>query len=77
MTPVQLLSFLVDNDLMKRQTEMVEGPEAWKRFESVMKNVLAIPHSEVRKRIKEQTREAASNPNRRIEKRKVKSGNLG
>ena len=37
---------------MKRQTKMVEGPEAWKRFEGVMKNVLAVPHSEIQKRIK-------------------------
>jgi hypothetical protein len=57
---------------MKRQTEMVEGPQAWKRFEGVMKGVLAVPHSVIQKRIKEQRREAANNPNRRGPKRKVK-----
>ena len=52
---------------MKRQTEMVEGPEAWKRFEGVMKGVLAVPHSEIQRRIKEHRRKAASNPNQRSE----------
>jgi len=56
---------------MKRQTEMVEGPEAWKRFEGVMNNVLAVPHSEIQRRIEEQRKEAANNPNRRGPKRKV------
>ena len=49
---------------MKRQTEMVEGPEAWKRFEGVMKGILAVPHSEIQKRIEERRRKAASNPSR-------------
>jgi hypothetical protein len=51
---------------------MVEGPEAWKRFEGVMKDVLAVSHSEIQKRIKEQRGEAASSPNRRVPKRKAK-----
>jgi hypothetical protein len=50
---------------MKHQAEMVEGPEAWKRFEGVMKNVLAVPRSEIQKRIKEQRRETANNPKRK------------
>jgi hypothetical protein len=62
----------MSDDSMKRQIEMVEGPEAWKRFEGVMKSVLAVPHSEIKKRIEEQREEAASNPNRRAPKRKVK-----
>jgi hypothetical protein len=57
---------------MKRQMEMVEGPEAWKRFEGMMKSVLAVPHSEIQKRIEEHRREAAVNPNRRGPKRKSK-----
>ncbi len=44
---------------------MVEGPEAWKRFEGVMKNVLAVPHSEIQKRIKEQCRKATGSPKRK------------
>jgi len=57
---------------MKNQPEMVKGPEAWKRFKGVMKNVLAVPHSEVQKRIEEQQKEAASNQNRQAPKRKFK-----
>jgi len=57
---------------MKHHMEMVEGPEAWKRFESTMKGVLAVPHSEIQRRIAENQKEAASNPNRRGPKRKVK-----
>ena len=57
---------------MKHQMEMVEGPEAWKRFEETMKNVLAVPHSEIQKRIEERRRESANNPNRRGPKRAAK-----
>jgi hypothetical protein len=66
----------MDNETMKHQTEMVEGPEAWKRFEGVMKNVLAVPHSEIQKRIEEHRRKAADNPNRRKPERKAKPDNV-
>jgi hypothetical protein len=66
------LELLMDNDVMKRQIEMVEGPEAWKRFEGVMKNVLAVPHSEIQRRITQQGRKATNNPNRRGPKRTAK-----
>jgi hypothetical protein len=56
---------------MKLQMEMVEGPEAWKRFERTMKGVLAVPHSEIQRRIEEHRKEAASNPNRRGPKKKA------
>lgn len=62
---------------MKRQTEMVEVPEAWKRFEGVMKGVLAVPNSEIQQRIKEQSRKAANNPIRRGPKRRVKISTNG
>jgi len=51
--------------------EMVEGPEAWERFEGAMKKTLAVPPSEVQKRIEEHRRRAAGNPNRRGPKRKA------
>lgn len=56
---------------MKSQMEMVEGPAAWKRFEGVVKGVLAVPHVEIQKRIAEHRKEAASNPNRRGPKKKA------
>jgi hypothetical protein len=59
---------------MKPHTpEMIEGPEAWTRFESVMRKVVAVPHSEIKKHIEAHRKEAANNPNRRGPKRKVKS----
>jgi hypothetical protein len=57
---------------MKRQTEMVEGPEAWKRFENTMKGILAVPHSEIQRRIKERRRKTSSNLNRQGSKRTAK-----
>jgi len=57
---------------MKPAMEMYEGPEAWKRFESVMGAVLKVPHSEIQKRIEEHRKQAALNPNRRGPKPKKK-----
>jgi regulator of protease activity HflC (stomatin/prohibitin superfamily) len=55
---------------MKRQAEMIEGPEAWERFEGAVKKILTVPHAEVQRRIAEYRKASASNPNRRGPKRK-------
>ena len=57
---------------MKAKPEYVEGKEAWTRFEGAMKKVLAVPHSEIQRRVEEHRREAAKNPNRRGPKPKHK-----
>lgn len=55
---------------MTKKPEMIEGPEAFRRFRDVTKAILAVPHSELQKRIEEHREEAAKNPNRRGPKRK-------
>jgi hypothetical protein len=52
--------------------ELIEGAEAYDRFQAAMKKILAVPHSEIKRRIEEHRKEAANNPNRRGPKRKVK-----
>jgi hypothetical protein len=56
---------------MKASTpEMIEGPEAFARFQKAMKAVLAVPHSEIKKEIEKHRKQAALNPNKRGPKRK-------
>src|SRR5207244_2381274 len=55
----------------KAKAEFVEGPQAWERFNNAMKTVLAVPHSEIQRRIEEHRKEAEKNPNRRGPKRKA------
>jgi len=55
------------------QAEMIEGPEAYQRFESAMTAILAVPHAEVQRRIAEHKKQAALNPRKRGPKPKRKS----
>ena len=57
-------------ELMIKKPEMIEGPEAFQRFSDGMKTALAVPHSEMVKRLEAHRAEAAKNPNRRGPKRK-------
>jgi hypothetical protein len=55
-----------------RTPEYVEGTEAFTRFRNAMKNVLAVPHDEIKRRIEQQRKESAKNPNRPGRKPKAK-----
>jgi hypothetical protein len=61
---------------MKAEPEYVEGSEAWDRFNSAMKSVLAVPHAEIQRRIAEHKKEVARNPHRRGPKAKNKAARL-
>lgn len=50
---------------------MIEGPEAYKRFETAMKKVIAVPRAVVQQRIEQQRTQAQANPNKRGPKSKV------
>jgi hypothetical protein len=58
---------------MKSQTaELVEGPEAFKRFDKLMRTVLKVPHSVIQERVKAHREQVAKNPRRRGPKPKAK-----
>lgn len=50
---------------MKSNQKYVEGPEAFKAFEDGMKKVLALPKAELARRIEEERKRSAANPNKR------------
>jgi hypothetical protein len=52
---------------------MIEGPEAYQRFENTMKGILAVPRAVIQQRIEEARRLAALNPNRPGPKSKRKA----
>ena len=53
------------------KTEMIEGPEAFKRFDAAVKGLLAVPHAVLVKREQEYRKKVEANPNRRGPKRKT------
>jgi hypothetical protein len=58
---------------MKPHTpEYIEGPEAYQRFDSLVRKVLSVPHEEIMRREAEYKRQSALNPRKRGPKRKVK-----
>lgn len=57
---------------MTKKLEMVEGAEAFHRFREATKAILAVPHSQIKKRIDAHREQAAKNPNRRGPKPKAK-----
>ena len=57
---------------MKSKPEYVEGLEAWRRFNTAMGKVIAVPHAEIQRRIAAEKEKAALNPRKRGPKPKAK-----
>jgi hypothetical protein len=55
-----------------KQTELIEGPEAFHRFDATMGALLAVPASTLARRERVYRKKVEANPNRRGPKRKVK-----
>lgn len=56
---------------MKPPAEMIEGPEAFERFEKAMRAVVRVPRAVIQKRLEEHKKAVDANPNRRGPKRKA------
>ena len=54
-----------------RQADMIEGPQAFKRFEDAMRKVLKVPHAVIQRKIAEHRAESDKNPKKRGPKRKA------
>jgi hypothetical protein len=58
---------------MKPEAEpSIEGPEAFARFDALVRRVLSISHEEIVRREAEYKRQSMENPNRRGPKPKIK-----
>lgn len=58
--------------MTKPPAEMIEGTEAFKRFQNAMRKVLAVPHAELQRRIEVERKAAATNPVKRGPKPKAR-----
>jgi hypothetical protein len=61
---------MCDDSGMKSHPEMIEGPEAWTRFDALVCKVMSTPHAEIKKRIEAERKASELNPHRRGPKRK-------
>jgi hypothetical protein len=50
---------------MKPKPEPIEGPEAFARFDALVRRVLSVPHDEIMRREEEYKKQSAANPHRR------------
>jgi hypothetical protein len=57
---------------MKTEPEYIEGPEAFKRFDEGVRQILSVPHSTLVRRERAYKKKATVNPNKRGPKPKVK-----
>ena len=52
--------------------ECIEGPEAFRRFDEVTRQILSVPHSTLVRRERAYKKKSLANPNRRGPKPKIK-----
>ena len=57
---------------MTKKLEMAEGRDAFMRFREATASIVAVPHSEIKRKIEQHRKAAARNPHRRGPKSKVK-----
>jgi hypothetical protein len=57
---------------MKAKPEYVEGAEAFTRFQNAMRKVLAVPHTELQRRIEVERKVSAASPVKRGPKPKTR-----
>ena len=57
---------------MKLAPVYIEGPEAAARFDSLVRQVLSVPHEEIMQREAAYKRQSMANPNRRGPKSRAK-----
>jgi len=55
----------------KSEPEPVNGPEAWAKFQSVMRRIITVPREEMQRREAEYRKQSLANPNRRGPKPKA------
>jgi hypothetical protein len=51
-------------------SDCVEGPEAFRRFDATMRTLLSVPHATLARRERAYRKKVAANPRRRGPKRK-------
>lgn len=57
---------------MKAKPEEIDGPEAWTKFEGLMRSIITVSREEMLRREAEYRKQVDANPNRRGPKRKAK-----
>jgi hypothetical protein len=62
--------------IMKSRPEMVEGPDAFRRFDALVGSVMAVSREEIKRREAEYKAKAALNPKKRGPKPKGKPASL-
>jgi len=61
------------HDTATNPLECIEGPDAFRRFDALVRGVISVPHSEIIRREREYQEQSRQNPHRRGPKPKQKA----